>query len=83
MFGFKKNAGPSGTKATLRITGMHCTSCSMSIDGELEDLPGVFTSKTNYAKARTEVEYDPAAVTLGAMTDAIRKLGYDAAPEEG
>jgi copper chaperone CopZ len=52
----------------------------MSIDGALEDIPGVTRSETNYAKARTVVTYDPAAVSLDAMIAAVKELGYDAVP---
>ncbi len=46
------------TKKKFKITGMHCTSCAMNIDGELEDTEGVKESSTNYAKQETEVEFD-------------------------
>ncbi len=64
----------------LKISGMHCTSCAMNIDGELEDTNGVKESKTNYAKQQTEVAYDPEIVSSGNMIAAIRKLDdkYDA-----
>lgn len=39
-------------KVTLAIEGMHCTSCAMTIDEELEDLPGVKRAKTSYARER-------------------------------
>ena len=46
-------------KKKLKITGMHCISCAMTIDGDLEDfVKGVKASNTNYAKAETEVEFD-------------------------
>ncbi|MFH0852831.1 MAG: heavy metal-associated domain-containing protein [bacterium] len=77
MFGIKKNAS-QGTTAVFIITGMHCVSCSMSIDGGLEDLAGVHSSKTNYRQARTVVEYDPAAVVIADLIGIIQKLGYEA-----
>lgn len=67
------------TKITLKINGMHCTSCAMNIDGELEDL-GVRNASTNYAKAMSDVEYDNDKITLEQIQDAIKKLGYTAAP---
>ena len=62
------------TKITLKIDGMHCTSCAMNIDGELEDL-GVKNVNTNYAKGETDVEYDE-KITLQQIQEAILKLGY-------
>lgn len=71
---FKKK--PKGTVAEFSIDGMHCTSCSMSIDSELEELDGVHSAATSYAKQKTVVEYDPEKVTTKKMMAAIQKLGY-------
>ena len=64
----------------LKITGMHCTSCAMSIDFELEDLEGVKESSTNYAKQQTVVTFDPNRVKLGKIIEVINKLEYDVKP---
>lgn len=58
----------------LNIFGMHCTSCAMNIDGELEDTVGVKEAKTNYAKQQTEVTFDPEKVSVEKMVSIIRKL---------
>ena len=60
---------------------MHCSSCAINIDGELEDL-GVKSSATNYAKQETKVEFDEKAVTLPEMIEVVYKLGYSAQPIE-
>ena len=65
-------------KAVLKITGMHCTSCAMNIDGELEDTEGIKVSNTNYAKQETEVEYDEEKVKLDDIVRIIEKTGYTA-----
>ncbi len=64
----------------LNIFGMHCTSCAMNIDGELEDTEGVKEAKTNYAKQQTEVTFDPKKVSIDKMISVIRKIeeNYDA-----
>ncbi len=62
----------------LQITGMHCASCAMNIDFELEDLPGVIESNTSYAKQVTQVKIDPEKVKDDEMFGAIEKLGYKA-----
>lgn len=61
----------------LNIFGMHCTSCAMNIDGELEDTEGVKESKTNYAKQITEVTFDSEKMTLPKIQAIIKKLGYE------
>ena len=63
-------------KKTYQIKGMHCSSCAMSVDWALEDLPGVKEAKTSYAKGFTEVAFDPARVDETAITAAITAEGY-------
>lgn len=67
-------------KIKLTIKGMHCTSCAMNIDFELEDLEGIKLAKTNYAKQESEVEYDETKVELAAIIDVVKKTGYTAIP---
>jgi copper chaperone CopZ len=67
-------------KLKLKIEGMHCTSCAMNIDGELEDTEGVKESNTNYAKQQTEVEFDDTKINLQKIIDIIKTVGYSAAP---
>ncbi len=84
MFSFFKKK-PQGTIAEFSISGLHCPSCSLTIDGSLEDLPGVFSSETNYAKAHTVVEYDPDKVSKAELKAAITTAGYtvnDSLPQQ-
>lgn len=62
----------------FKISGMHCTSCAMDIDGELEDTEGIKSSNTNYAKAITEVEFDEKKLTHHKIISIIEKVGYTA-----
>jgi len=70
------------TKIILKISGMHCTSCAMNIDGELEDTKGVKKASTNYAKAITEVEFEDDKLTKGEILSIIKKVGYTALPND-
>ncbi|MCL4353209.1 cation transporter [Patescibacteria group bacterium] len=65
-------------KILLKIIGMHCTSCAMNIDGELEDTGKVKKIRTNYAKAQTEVEFDTEKITEIEIVEIIKKVGYQA-----
>lgn len=69
-------------KVVLKINGMHCTSCAIDIDGELEDTEGVVCSNTSYAKQKTEVEFEEDKVNLKNLEDKIKNLGYEANPLE-
>ena len=78
---FKKHQTPqtkSEATATFSINGMHCTSCSMNIDGELEDTAGVFKANTNYAQGKTIIVYDPAQVQPEKLKRVIESLEYGA-----
>ena len=57
---------------------MHCTSCALTIDGDLEDSGLVKSSKTNYAKSQTEVEFEPGKITEKEILAVIKKAGYAA-----
>ena len=65
-------------KTKLKIEGMHCSSCAMNIDFDLEDLEGVTSAKTNYAKSETDVEFDPEKLPLEKVVEQIKKTGYQA-----
>jgi copper chaperone CopZ len=62
------------TKKIFKIAGMHCTSCSLLIDGEIEDLGA--KSSCSYAKSEVEVEWDPAKVSEIQIVQAVGKAGY-------
>ena len=65
-------------KKKFKIDGMHCTSCAMNIDFDLEYLEGVKSSKTSYAKQETEVEYNEDQIEFQQVIDQIKKAGYSA-----
>ena len=63
------------TTKQLILKGMHCVSCSLLIEGELEDA-GV-QAKANYAKQTVDVTYDAKNITEEAIRKIIQKLGYE------
>ena len=65
-------------KVKLKIAGMHCTSCAINIDFDLEDLEGVKSVKTSYAKQETDVEYDENLLKFDEIVNTIKKTGYEA-----
>ncbi len=65
------------TKGQFKVNGMHCTSCAMNIEGELEDLRGVIKANVNFAKQLTNVEYDENVVSSQKIIETIQKLGYE------
>lgn len=65
-------------KQKFKIIGMHCSSCAMNIDFDLEELPGLVYVRTNYAKQESEVQYDESKLTSKQIIDQISKTGYQA-----
>jgi copper chaperone CopZ len=65
-------------KLTLDIEGMHCSSCAMNIDFDLEDLDGIKSAKTNYAKQKCEVEFDEKKINIEKIINQIMDTGYKA-----
>lgn len=63
----------------FKIVGMHCVSCAINIDFDLEDLKGITTAKTNYAKQICEVTYDEKYISEKEIISQINKTGYEVA----
>ncbi|MEU6894685.1 heavy metal-associated domain-containing protein [Streptomyces sp. NPDC046557] len=59
------------------VTGMHCNSCGLLIDDEVEELAGVRASTTSLRTERTVVELE-GPVPAGQIIDAIATAGYAA-----
>ena len=78
MFNFKKNNQSETKTASLKIVGMHCVSCAMTIDGALEDSLGIISAKTNYAKAEVVVEFDQNITNEEEIIKTINNTGYTA-----
>lgn len=67
------------SSATFNVTGMHCSSCSMLITMNLEDLAGVVSVDCNHATGKTVVEYDGSKTSVDAIANEILAAGYTAA----
>jgi len=64
----------------LKISGMHCSSCAMNIDFDLEDLDGITSAKTSYAKEVCEVDFDEEKVKVEDIISSVEKTVYKASP---
>jgi len=76
----QKNSESQGdtnlTTSIFKIDGMHCTSCSLNIDGALEDTQGVKNATTSYAKSETKIKYNNSQVNEAELKKIIEKEGY-------
>lgn len=80
MFNFFKSKLPTTNYQilSLKLSGMHCSSCAVNIDLTLEDLSGVASSDTNYAQSTLCVKYHPGEINPQRIKEEIEKLGYKA-----
>lgn len=62
------------TKKLYKVKGMHCTSCPLVIESDLEDV-GV-NARCNYAHATLEVEYDDKKTTEETIIKTVQASGY-------
>ena len=63
-------------RVTLAITGMHCGHCVSRVTKALEVLPGVRVESVAIGSAT--VAYDPAALSVEAIAQAVAATGYPA-----
>ena len=61
---------------TLKIKGMSCQHCVVSISKALKDLKGVKDVKVSLEKGSAEVNYDDTLVTKTQMSEAVADAGY-------
>ncbi|WP_435197656.1 heavy metal translocating P-type ATPase [Natronomonas sp. EA1] len=66
----------SQRKSHIDIQGMSCANCSQTISDAVDSLDGVSEVNINFATDEGSVVYDPEAVSLGEIYDAIADAGY-------
>jgi len=62
------------TKKSYKVDGMHCTSCALLIESDLEDA-GV-KARCNFAREVLEVEFDEKSVGEKKIADIVANSGY-------
>ena len=76
-------ARPDGTGAAtadFMVPGISCAGCMRAIERGVADLAGVEEARVNLSLRRVKVRFDPAAVTVSAIREALEGLGYEAKP---
>ncbi|MEP7352518.1 MAG: heavy metal translocating P-type ATPase [Acidobacteriota bacterium] len=63
---------------TIRVDGMTCAACQSHVRQALEQTPGVAKAAVNLMANEATIIFDPAAVEIRALVEAIRDSGYDA-----
>lgn len=65
---------PGMTKKNYKVIGMHCTSCALVIESDLEDA-GV-KARVSYVKQTLEVEFDEKKIGEKKISEVVAKAGY-------
>jgi len=64
-------------KTVLKIDGMTCASCAMTIERALKKHPGVEQTNVNFASEKAYVAYDPKVTNKRELIETVRATGYD------
>jgi copper chaperone CopZ len=65
-------------QATMKVTGMHCSGCSASVEKALKGLKGISAVKVDLKGGKATVDYDPDVVNEKDMAAAVKKAGFSA-----
>ena len=68
-------------RAGLQLAGLQCGACAGLIEQAVRAVDGAGTCCVNAATHAASVAWDPARTSLDALVGAIRRAGYDAAPD--
>ncbi|MDQ4097248.1 MAG: heavy metal translocating P-type ATPase [Actinomycetota bacterium] len=68
------------SEVELAISGMTCGSCAARVQRTLAKQEGVEEAAVNLATNRAAVRFDPGVVAVDALTAAVERIGYGAAP---
>ncbi|MEZ4524551.1 MAG: heavy metal translocating P-type ATPase [Desulfobacterales bacterium] len=66
------------SEQTLRfpVSGMSCANCAMNIERSVKKLPGIVRADVSFATEEISLVFDPSAVKLPEIAEAIRKAGF-------
>src|SRR5260221_7617011 len=69
-------------KVIVPVKGMHCASCSMTIEKTLKKVEGVEKCEVNYGNEKAKIEFDPEKTSLQELSKKIEPFGYSLLTQE-
>lgn len=63
---------------TIKVKGMTCGGCKMSVENAVRRLPGISYSEASLEKAELVVEFDEKKTALTEIRAAVDKAGFKA-----
>jgi Cu2+-exporting ATPase len=73
--------GRRTAESSLRVGGMHCSSCATTIEQALRRVEGVLDARVSAAAQCAIVQWDAALTRPSALVSAIARAGYSAVPD--
>jgi P-type Cu+ transporter len=64
-------------KTNIKISGMHCASCTTIISRTLKKEKGVISAEVNFSTEKAAVQYNPKLINENKLIASIKKKGYD------
>jgi len=65
-------------KSQIKISGMHCASCSQTIEKALKEAPGVKEANVNFVTEKAYITYDANIINEREVIATINATGYEA-----
>lgn len=69
-------AGSPASPVSLPLTGMSCSNCARNIERNAGKLPGVTSTRVDFAAERLAVTFDPALMDAARIIARVRELGF-------
>ena len=66
----------------LKLAGMHCATCSVTIEEAIAGIGKGTTAKANFGTDSARVEYDPDRVSLQEIEKVVKEAGYEVINQE-
>ncbi len=66
-------------KVTVKVVGMHCASCAVSLEKDLVKQIGVLNASVNYASEKAQVEYEEGKAGMVDFERIVEKAGFKVA----
>ena len=73
---------PEKTKAEIKISGMHCATCAITIEESLSQIRDVSSVQVNFGTDTAHVEFDPTKISLTELEKVVKDVGYDVVNHE-
>lgn len=83
MLLFASSAFAKDAKAEIKVSGMTCGACAVSVKSALVKVKGVKSADVSSGKGLATIVYDDEQTNEQQLREAINKTGFTAEPNQG